>query len=206
MRHHHGGVTCGHLSGIQRLPISLHHNSGNTAGALGPIFPPPPLVMSFPVPLTLRSHVDAALGFHSPRRRRRCFVTAELMFPGRWWVSDTQERWSPLVTGWVMSATTELRDPGCRGSAGVSLDAVCSHVSTQDCLCCLSVMCVGVQKYVVSFGTGAALTGTGIPQTVWDVGAALVSQAASNLKGRSKSHPFLDWNALYWVVSVTEVK
>lgn len=101
--------------------------------------------------LTQHSGFTVPEGGGAVLKARRDAVTAELMFPGRWWVSDTQERWSLLVAGRVMSATTELRDRGCRGSTGVSLDAVCVHTLAHG-LCCLSVMCVGVQKLCLNAG------------------------------------------------------
>lgn len=84
-------------------------------------------------------HVDGALRFQlvgwrggdgiGPWRQQAILpgrwdpVPADLMFSGQRWVFHTQERWSAAVT----SATTEPWDPGCRGHAGVSQDAIWSY-------------------------------------------------------------------------------
>lgn len=137
---------------LNSLPISVHHKSENRSP--GSVIPPPPPhpwchFLSCPdsAHMLMKHSGFSWPCFNSPPRLQAVFkerwdlVTAELMFPGQWWVFDTQERWSAVVTGWVTSAATELRDPSCRGSMGVSQDAMCSHTHThRTCfLCCQSI-------------------------------------------------------------------
>ncbi len=100
-----------------RLPISVHYKRENTAGALGVLTPsylPPHDVISCPVQALLTCWWSTRVSAEGVLKVRReaagCFLSevgprhswANVSRAAqRWWVFDTQERWSVVLTRWV---------------------------------------------------------------------------------------------------------